>query len=110
MPDEIRPHTRLGILATLVGVGAAFIELIAMGVLVVASRKDPDSTLAMLASIGAMLGVGVALMGELLAFGTLFFASKRKLYSVVGLLLNGIVVLSFCSLIAAGLLINKFSK
>lgn len=95
----VRPHTRLGILATLMGVAAGFIELVATGVLTVYLRKDPDGTIATVAGLGAWTGAAVALVGLLVSLATMFSQSRRKLFGVTGLLLNGIVVLVFCSLV-----------
>jgi hypothetical protein len=115
-PVELRrfepPHSGLGIASFLVGLLAGVGEMAVVGwagYTGVTHRGTitPDSPTAILLGLAMLAGLGLALLGGMLGVGGLFQANRKRVFAVLGMALNALVVLAFLGLMVIGLALKK---
>src|SRR5205085_2518083 len=93
-PEVRPPHTMLGVFASIVGVFAGFLEVVSFIALAL-MRTGADAKAAQtICGVVMLTGVGSAVFGLFLALISMFFYT-RKTFAVLGLLINGLIVLAF---------------
>lgn len=93
--ETVRPHTKIGMCASLLGVFACFTEMASLVAVQISTSEKKEDTLAIVGGTGMIVGLGLAAVGGFLAFLTFFFPSRRKMYGVIGFLLNGLIILAY---------------
>jgi hypothetical protein len=101
------PHSKLGIVSFLIAIAATVMEMstvLTIGVL--HGNKDFGahqwiSTFAGLVMIG---GIGLALLGEVLAYIALYSRTRRIAFALGGLVLNGFIIILISVLLGIGVM------
>ena len=103
-------HSGVGIAATLIGIFSIFMECGTFGLAGFLARstrtsavRSPNETLL---AIVLLAGVALTVAGLGLAIGSLFQTSRKKLFPVLGLVLNLVPLLGLLGLIAIGIALN----
>jgi hypothetical protein len=108
-PQPRRKESGLGIAAFLIGLASAGLELILVIAAGVFEATTPgglgqESTQAILLGFGMLAGLGLALLGMLLAMVALFDAERGKIFALLGLLCCGMVLAGVLLIAAIGML------
>lgn len=107
-----RPHAGLGIasfvIALLVGMGEAVL-LGYSGYLAVSQpgTMKPDSPSAIILGLLMIAGAALAFLGTGLGLGGVFQTTRRRVFAVLGLVFNVLILTAFAGLVAIGLLAQK---
>jgi hypothetical protein len=106
---EVRPrkkHGILGILAFAAAILGGFVTVSSLAtiVIMVADGDMPeDSAQAVVAGLAVLLGLGIHFAGTILGLVGLFMAGSKKLFAIIGLILNTIALLVVLGLLVIGL-------
>jgi hypothetical protein len=108
-PIRVR-HSGVGIASFVLGVlaGLTAFGLLAVGVtLAMGARGEIDDGTVMVASLGLGLmgAIALALVGLVLGIGGLAQANRRKVFAILGVCCNGVVLLGIAALIVLGTLV-----
>jgi hypothetical protein len=108
-PPPRRRESGLGIAAFLIGLASAGLELIlvvAAGVLEATAPGSvhEESTQAIVLGFGILAGLGLALLGMLLAMVAVLDPHRGKVFAVLGLLCCGMVLAGVLLIAAIGML------
>jgi hypothetical protein len=101
------PHSKLGIasfiIALVVGIGE-FTLLIVAGVMETSTPGgiDEESPKAMVLGMLLLFGLLLALIGAILAITGLFEGSKKRVFPIIGLCINGLILLLVVVLLVVG--------
>ena len=96
------------IIAVAVGFGMALLVVYA-GVVEASTPggMNEQSTMAMLIGFGALGGMAAAVLGIVLGIGGLVQRDRKRLFAVLGLVLNGLTIVGVAGLILVGLLVQS---
>ncbi|MEM6690323.1 MAG: hypothetical protein AAF664_12895 [Planctomycetota bacterium] len=104
-------HSSLGItsfvIAILAGIGI-FALVLAAGVMEASTPGgiDDESSQAMIIGLGIIGGVALNLLGTALGIGSLFQRNRSKIFGIIGLALNLLIMIGIVSLIILGLSVD----
>jgi uncharacterized membrane protein len=112
-PSDTKTHSRLAIASFVIGLVSMFIFCLAI-VLAFgygASIASTNPTIQNLQTSPTVLAFGLmmlvspffGLVGAVLGFVAVFQKDKKKLFGILGIVLNLLIVLAFCSLLVIGL-------
>ncbi|HLX59976.1 MAG TPA: hypothetical protein VKX17_01720 [Planctomycetota bacterium] len=95
MADEpVRPHSKIGKLSTLLGALALLMVTGSVAAVVLSSSEKKIDALSVAGGVGMLIALGVSGAGALLSLASLLFSS-RKVFGVIGLILNGAIILAY---------------
>ncbi|MFS0727254.1 hypothetical protein [Paenibacillus sp. 1P07SE] len=113
--EPYRKQSGLGIASFVIGL-LAIIAIIVLSMTTVLSLADtiqPDGTIpeeviasnseAMLAGILLFFSILVSLVGLVLGIVSLFMKNRRKVFGIIGVVLNGLIVFGFGALLLLGI-------
>lgn len=107
-PAQI-PHSGVGITSLILGVLVILLEfgsIVTAGVIfgdqppVMGDQPPPE---AMIIGLGMCSGVLLAIIGAVLGGVALAQANRKKMFGVIGLAINGLVLLGMCGMMALGM-------
>lgn len=106
------PHAGLGIASFLVGLLVGFGEMAAVGWAGYTEVTHPgtmtaESPQAMILGLAMLGGLGLAFLGALLGIGGLFQTNRKRIFAVLGVIFNVMVVVAFVALMVIGLAVKK---
>jgi hypothetical protein len=112
-PSDTKTHSRLGIASFVIGLVSMFIFCLAIvlafgfGVSIASTNPSIQSlqTSPTILAFGLMMLISpfFGLVGAVLGFVAVFQKDKKKLFGVLGIVLNLLIVLAFCALLVTGL-------
>ncbi|MGA2504591.1 MAG: hypothetical protein ABSG01_10925 [Anaerolineales bacterium] len=112
-PSDSQKHSRIGIASFVIGLVSMFIFclaiVLAFGYGLSITATNPSFQVEQ--SNPTVLGLGLllfsspilSLVGAVLGFVAVFQKDKKKLFSVLGIVLNLLIMLTFCALLVIGL-------
>jgi hypothetical protein len=112
-PSGMQKHSRIGIASFVIGLVSMFIFclaiVLAFGYGLSITATNPSFQVEQ--SNPTVLGLGLllfsspilSLVGAVLGFVAVFQKDKKKLFSVLGIVLNLLIMLAFCALLVIGL-------
>lgn len=103
----IRTHKGIGIASFIIGIACLAVVLallVTAGVMAKDGKLSPELT--MLVGVGMMAACFVDLIGIALGFVGAVDRTSKKIYPVLGIVLNVIIVMLFAALLAIGLSIK----
>jgi hypothetical protein len=113
IPAEAQKHSRLGIASFVIGLVSLIIFCLAIvlafgyGVSIASSSPSVQSLEASptILAFGLMMLVSpfLGLVGAVLGFVAVFQKDKKKLFGILGIVVNLLIVLAFCALLVIGL-------
>ncbi len=107
-PAPVIKHSGLGIASLILAIVSGlsiFAVLILAGVLQASTPgiMDEESPVVMMIGFAVIGSAGLGLIGLGLGIAGLLQSNRQKVAPVLGLILNGLVVLGFCGIMAVGL-------
>jgi hypothetical protein len=113
IPAETQKHSRLGIASFVIGLVSLIIFCLAVvlafgyGVSIASSSPSVQSLEASptILAFGLMMLISpfLGLVGAVLGFVAVFQKDKKKLFGILGIVVNLLIVLAFCALLVIGL-------
>jgi small-conductance mechanosensitive channel len=113
IPSETQKHSRLGIASFVIGLVSLIIFCLAVvlafgyGVSIASSTPSVQSleSSPTILVFGLMMLVSpfLGLVGAVLGFVAVFQKDKKKLFGILGIVVNLLIVLAFCALLVIGL-------
>jgi hypothetical protein len=105
------PHSGLGIASFLVAVVIGLAETAIVGWIsyMTVSKPGtitPESPLAIIAGLAMLGGLAVTFLGAGLGIGGIFQRNRKRVFAVLGLVFNLMILVAFVGLIALGLAVN----
>lgn len=113
IPAETQKHSRLGIASFVIGLVSMIVFCLAIilafgyGVSIASTTPSIQSleTSPTILVFGFLMLISpfIALIGAVLAFVAVFQKDKKKLFGILGIVVNLLIVLAFCALLVIGL-------
>lgn len=103
-----RGHSGLGIASFVIGLIAVVLDFILIAAAVISARARPigrreEESLAVLLGLMACGGVVAGIVGFCLGIAGLCQADRRKVFAILGVVFNGLVVLAVAFLLVLGM-------
>lgn len=106
------PHTGLGIASFIIGLFVGIGEMVVVGWTgYLATSKPgtitPEAPIAIILGLVMLAGLAAAFLGAGLGVGGLFHKNRRRIFAVLGLVFNVMILAAFMGLMAIGLAVKK---
>lgn len=112
IPPDTRKHSIVGIASFAIGIVAVMIFCLALlfafgyGIFIVAqnpaSRVDQSSSTILVLGLFLFISPLLSLVGVGMAIGAIVPKTDKKLFGILGLVLNLLIILVFCALVVIG--------